>query len=106
MLGLRLRPLDELRVYIDVHGGWIIIGGVVLRFLGETVRADAFHCYVRELSEGERSKEKRTDRPGSPLPCVVLRVDRLERVGIESRPYLIRMKEKKTPIVSACSGAS
>jgi len=45
VLSLRLRPPDELRVDIDVHGGWVI-DGVVLRFLRETVRADAFHCYV------------------------------------------------------------
>lgn len=47
VLGLRLRPPDKLRVDIDVHGGRVI-DGVVLRFLRETVRADAFHCYVRK----------------------------------------------------------
>jgi hypothetical protein len=48
VLGLRLRPPDELRVDIDVHGGWVI-DGVVFRFLRETVRADAFHCCVLKL---------------------------------------------------------
>ena len=89
MLCLRLRPLDDLRVDINVHGG-CVIDGVVLRFLRETVRADAFHCYVSESSITKKVRRRGADRPGRPLPCVVLREDRRERVGTESRPYLIR----------------
>lgn len=91
VLGLRMRPPDELWVNIDIHGGWVV-DGVVLRFLREPVRADAFHCYVRKINEEEGTSVKGTGRPERPLPCVVLREDRLEWVGTESRPYLIRMR--------------
>ena len=43
VLGLGVRPPGELRVDIDVHGGWVF-RGVVLRFFRETVPADALHC--------------------------------------------------------------
>jgi hypothetical protein len=87
VLGFRLRPPDKLRVGIDVHGRWVI-DNVVLRFLRETVRADAFHCCVQHLNTEKGAKGKVLNRPGRPLPCAILREDRLERVGTESRPYL------------------
>jgi len=56
VLGLRLRPLGELWVDIDVHGRWVI-DGVVLRFLRETVRADTFHCYDPKTQERRNELE-------------------------------------------------
>ena len=56
VLGLGLGPPDELWVNIDVHGGWVI-DGVVFRFLGETVRADALHCYSSNAQQ--RRQEQR-----------------------------------------------
>jgi hypothetical protein len=50
VLCLGMRPPRELRVNIDVHGRRIV-GGVVFRFLKETVITNTIHCYRRETQE-------------------------------------------------------
>jgi hypothetical protein len=63
VLGLGVRAPDELRVDIDVHGGWIF-GGVVLCFLRETVPADALHYHRSESSDTRKRAREKKDWEG------------------------------------------